>query len=498
MAQNTQHILVADPELDFLEWVQNQLATPNTRVTCLNDASEALAFYVKESPDLLIAETHLHPFSGLELLKRVRQHDPSAMVVLMSSFGTTQQVIESMKMGAYDYLRKESLPFNLKVVVDSALTAQEELRHATAFKPQLTVEQYKESLVGKSDAMQQVFKMIGRISHSDAPVMITGESGSGKELVARAIHRYSKRTDKFFVAINCAAIPENLLESELFGHEKGAFTGAVAQRVGRFEQSDGGTLFLDEIGEMPLAVQSKILRVLQEGEFSRVGGNATIKTDVRIIAATNKNLEDEITRKTFREDLFYRLNVVRVHLPPLRERTEDIKLLADYFLQKIAMHKHLPPVNLSEEAVRVLENYPWPGNVRELENTIQRACVLSNNEVLLPKDIPLGRIDSMEIRSTPIPVSSAPGSMPFPPSPMSPRPAPQVLDTDAAVSLLLEAADTNPDMELLPWLEREFTIAAMKKTRGNQLKAAKLLGVTRATLRKRIERFSITRELSIQ
>ena len=268
-----QTILLVDPETDFLEWAQNQLETPTTRVVTSTTADEAYKIYIAENPDLLISETHLMPFSGLELLARVRQRDSNAIVILMSAFGTTQSVIESMKLGAFDYLRKESLPFNLKPVVDAALTAQAEMRSATAFKPQLTVEQYQDSLVGQSQPMQQVFKMVGRVSHSDAPVMITGESGSGKELVARAIHHYSNRSVQPFIAINCAAIPENLLESELFGHEKGAFTGASAQRIGRFEQSNGGTLFLDEIGDMPLAVQSKILRVLQEGEFSRVGGN---------------------------------------------------------------------------------------------------------------------------------------------------------------------------------------------------------------------------------
>ncbi len=424
------------------------------------------------------------PFSGLELLARIRQRDSNALVILMSAFGTTQSVIESMKLGAFDYLRKESLPFNLKPVVDAALNTQAEMRSATAFKPQLTVEQYQDSLVGQSQPMQQVFKMIGRVSHSDAPVMITGESGSGKELVARAIHHYGNRSTQPFIAINCAAIPENLLESELFGHEKGAFTGAAAMRIGRFEQSNGGTLFLDEIGEMPLPVQSKILRVLQEGEFSRVGGNAVIKTDVRIIAATNKTLEQEVAKKQFREDLFYRLNVVRIHLPPLRLRREDIRLLAEYFLKKIATHKHLPQLTLSAEAIKVLEEYPWPGNVRELENTIQRACVLASSDVLLPKDIPLGFANQPEdsVESAPQ-VSGAVGGKP-------------TLET--AVETLLDAASADSRLQLLPWLEREFTVFAMKRTKGNQVKAAKLLGVTRATLRKRIERYGITKELNFQ
>jgi DNA-binding NtrC family response regulator len=479
-----QTILLVDPETDFLEWAQNQLETPTTRVFAATTSDEAYKIYISENPDLLICETHLMPFSGLELLARIRQRDSNALVILMSAFGTTQSVIESMKLGAFDYLRKESLPFNLKPVVDAALNTQAEMRSATAFKPQLTVEQYQDSLVGQSQPMQQVFKMIGRVSHSDAPVMITGESGSGKELVARAIHHYGNRSTQPFIAINCAAIPENLLESELFGHEKGAFTGAAAMRIGRFEQSNGGTLFLDEIGEMPFPVQSKILRVLQEGEFSRVGGNAVIKTDVRIIAATNKTLEQEVAKKQFREDLFYRLNVVRIHLPPLRLRREDIRLLAEYFLKKIATHKHLPQLTLSAEAIKVLEEYPWPGNVRELENTIQRACVLASSDVLLPKDIPLGFANQPEdsVESAPQ-VSGAVGGKP-------------TLET--AVETLLDAASADSRLQLLPWLEREFTVFAMKRTKGNQVKAAKLLGVTRATLRKRIERYGITKELNFQ
>ena len=482
-----QTILLVDPETDFLEWAQNQLETSTTRVLLATDADEAYKIYISENPDLLISETHLMPFSGLELLAWVRQRDSNAIVILMSAFGTTQSVIESMKLGAFDYLRKESLPFNLKLVVDAALIVQAEMRSATAFKPQLTVEQYQDSLVGQSQAMQQVFKMIGRVSHSDAPVMITGESGSGKELVARAIHHYSNRSGQAFIAINCAAIPENLLESELFGHEKGAFTGAASQRIGRFEQSNGGTLFLDEIGDMPLSVQSKILRVLQEGEFSRVGGNSTVKTDVRIIAATNKTLEQEVAKKQFREDLFYRLNVVRIHLPPLRQRRDDINLLTDYFLKKIASVKHLPQLKLSEDAMKLMEEYPWPGNVRELENTIQRACVLATSDVLLPKDIPLDgatrQSDSkIEIEQPPFATSGDARKPPL----------------ETAVETLLDAAATDNSLQLLPWLEREFTLFAMKRTKGNQVKAAKLLGVTRATLRKRIERYGITKELNFQ
>src|SRR5579862_5232756 len=301
--KKAQTILIVDPETDFLDWVQHQLGTPSTRVITATRADDGYKIFCRENPDLLITEQHLSPFSGQELLIKVKQRDPNAVVVITSGFGTTQSVIESMKLGAFDFIRKETLPFNLKVVVDAALKAQAEMRAATTFKPQLTVEEHQDSIVGKSAAMQQVFKMVGRVALSEAPVMITGESGSGKELVARAIHHYSERSARSFVAINCAAMPEQLLESELFGHEKGSFTGAIAQRIGRFEQSNGGTLFLDEIGDMPPSVQAKILRVLQEGEFSRVGANATLQSNVRIIAATNKNLDQEVTKKNFREDL---------------------------------------------------------------------------------------------------------------------------------------------------------------------------------------------------
>jgi DNA-binding NtrC family response regulator len=463
-----QTILLVDREADFLDWAQHQLNGPTVRVLQETSAEAAYKTFCLEQPELVLAEMNLHPFTGLELLARIRRHSPNAMVILTSAFGTTQSVIEAMKMGAFDFVRKEQLPFNLKIVVDAALQAAAELQSASAFEPQLTVEQHREDIVGRSEAMQQVFKMIGRVSGSEATVMITGESGSGKELVARAIHHYSARSDKSFLAINCAAIPDNLLESELFGHEKGAFTGAHSQRIGRFEQSDGGTLFLDEIGEMPLQVQSKILRVLQEGEFSRVGGNQTIRTDVRIVCATNKNLEEEVSRRAFREDLFYRLNVVRIHLPPLRQRVEDIKLLAEYFLQKITNQKHCPPIKLSEEAIRVLEAYPWPGNVRELENTMHRAAVLATADVLLPKDIPLGQ-PSLEAS----PESCEEGGLPT---------------KDRAIETLFQIAADDPSLALLPWIEREFTARAMEKTGNNQVRAAKLLGISRATLRTRLER----------
>lgn len=378
-----QTILIVDEEEDFLSWAEKHLAAPEVSIVTATNAEAGLKQFEQLQPDLAIIELRLQPINGLELLRRMRLHDPNAMVVLTTGFPPTSAVIESMKLGAYDVLRKESLNFELRPVVEAVLQAQEEIRVVRKSKPtQLSNDDYRETIIGKSPAMQEVFKMIGRVSRSDAPVLITGESGCGKEIVANAIHKFSLRASQEYVAINCAAIPADLLESELFGHEKGAFTGAQAQRIGRFEQCDGGALFLDEIGDMPLPVQSKILRVLQEGEFSRVGGNQTLRSDVRIVAATNKDLENEVELKRFREDLFYRLNVVRIQIPPLRERREDIPLLVDFFLQRIAEQRGAEKIRVTDEALQLLEGYDWPGNVRELENVLERAVILSEKERL--------------------------------------------------------------------------------------------------------------------
>ena len=458
MNEQGQTILVVDEDADFRAWAIKQLTTPGTRVFAAARADEAYRLYRAEEPDLLIADTHLQPFGGLELLSRIREPYPNAFVILTSALGTTQNVIEAMKLGAFDFLRKESLPFHLKVVADAALRQLEETRQALPAGTDSPGQAQGETIIGQSAAMQEVFKMIGRVARSNAPVLITGESGTGKEVVARAIHQYSPRHGRQFVAINCAAIPEALLESELFGHEKGAFTGAATQREGRFEQCAGGTLFLDEIGDMPLGLQSKILRVLQDGSFSRLGGNQTLQAEVRIVAATNRNPERQIAEKTFREDLFYRLNVVRIHLPALRERAEDIPLLAGYFLARTGKR-------LSREAAAAIQGYGWPGNVRELQNTIERASVLAASEVIVPKDLPLG--------IEPLPLEpGAPGTR---------------MGKAEAVGALFRMAREEGKFALLPWVEREFTRLAMEETGGNQVQAARLLGITRATLRKRLE-----------
>jgi len=391
---HNQTVVVADSDPDFLDWTTGHLSAPSVTILVTKSAEEAEKLFLDKKADLLIAELQMKPVDGLALLKKIRMRMPNAMVILNGTILSTNSVIEAMRLGAFDVLRRESVNFELRKAVEKALQSAEEMRNqelepAHGSPPQPD----GDLIIGRSPAMQDVYKLIGRVATADAPVLITGESGVGKEVVSNAIHQFSRRTKAEYVAINCAAIPSNLLESELFGHEKGAFTGAVTQRIGRFEQCNGGTLFLDEIGDMPLEVQSKLLRVLQTGEFSRVGGNQTLHGNVRILAATNKRLEEEVENGKFREDLYYRLNVVRIHIPPLRKRVEDIHLLAEYFLQRQASQGKSRQITLSAEAIAMLESYHWPGNVRELENLIQRACVLATGNVLLPQDLSLDQSD---------------------------------------------------------------------------------------------------------
>ncbi len=433
----------------------------------------------KERPNLVVMDIRMGATSGLDTLRKLRELDPKLLIIMMTAYGTTQTAIEAMKLGAYDYVLKPLEVPKLKALIDSALKAARDMREVVSYQPLLASEDYSEGIVGKSEPMQQVFKLIGQVSQSDATVLITGESGTGKELVARAIYHHSRRAENPFLAINCAAIPEHLLESELFGHEKGSFTGAVERRIGKFEQCDQGTIFLDEIGDMPLSTQTKILRVLQNGEFQRVGGNQTFHVDVRVIAATNKNPEQLIAVKKFREDLFYRLNVVRIHLPPLRERPEDIRLLVDYFLQQFTKSGSVPGkvTKISTEALKILDKSPWPGNVRELENVIERAAVVARGDSILPKDLP------KEVRE--------PQSVTVPPEDLSSA-------IDMAVRPLYALAKKDPKLKIMAVVERELIARALIETNGNQVQAARLLGITRATLRKRIEKFRIAKKLEVK
>ncbi len=339
-------------------------------------------------PDLVFLDVRMGGMGGIEALRLIRSVNPRQLVVLMTAFGTAQTAIEAMKYGAFDYVMKPFDPPKVLAIAEAALKTHADLRAAGDYKPALNTEDYKEGIVGNSPVMQEVFKIIGQVTASDVTVMITGESGTGKELVARSIWKHSHRAAKPFIAVNCAAIPDNLIESELFGHERGSFTGATGQRLGKFELCDGGTIFLDEIGDMATATQTKILRVLQAGEIQRVGGTETIKVDVRVIGATNKDLEAMVKAKTFREDLYYRLNVVRIKMPALRERAEDIPPIIDFCLQNLAKQRKTHVTRVSAETLGVLTRYPWPGNVRELENVIYRSAVIAQGDAILVKDLP--------------------------------------------------------------------------------------------------------------
>src|SRR6266850_1602887 len=350
-------LLLIDDEADVQYSFQRIFNSPEIELTTASSGEEGLKLIPKLKPDLVIMDVRMGGITGLETLRRIRQMDSKLLVILMTAYSTTQTAIEAIKLGAYDYMLKPFDVPKLKDIVFNALKAARDMKQVVSYQPLLEQEDYELGIVGRSEAMQQVFKLIGQLAASDATALITGESGTGKELVARAIYHHSNRSEQPFLAVNCAAIPEQLLESELFGHERGAFTGATLQRIGKFEQCNMGTLFLDEIGDMTPATQTKILRVLQSGTFERVGGNTPLKVDVRIIAATNKPLEEAVAARQFREDLFYRLNVVRIHIPPLRERREDIRLLVNYFLKKFARDQQRSPKSVTAGVGKALEQY---------------------------------------------------------------------------------------------------------------------------------------------
>jgi len=381
-------ILVIDDDTEVRYSLNRVLSSQRYQVQEAPNGEEGVSAVKKQAPDVVLLDNRMTGMSGLETLQHIRAANPKQLVIFMTAFGTAQTAIEAMKFGAYDYVVKPFDPPKLLALVDSALRTQADSKSAAGYKPVINTEDHKEGIIGTSAPMQHVFKIIGQFAASDASVMITGESGTGKELVARSLHRHSHRAGKSFIAVNCAAIPENLIESELFGHERGSFTGATAQRLGKFELCDGGTIFLDEIGDMTPTTQTKILRVLQEGDIQRVGGVETIKVNVRVIAATNKDLEQLVREKKFREDLYYRLNVVRVKLPPLRERGEDVPQIVDFFVQNLAKAKKVKARKVAPEALALFAAYPWPGNVRELENVVYRSAVAATGDTILPKDLP--------------------------------------------------------------------------------------------------------------
>src|SRR5438876_7478873 len=497
-------LLLIDDEADVRYSFQRIFDSPEIELTAASSGEEGLKVIPGLKPDLVILDRRMGGIDGLETLRRIRQMDARVLVIFMTAYGTTQTAIEAMKMGAYDYLLKPFDVPKLKEIVFNALKAAREMREGARYdfeqkqtppsltvpagekaRPALQPEDLESEIVGQSEAMRQVFKLIGQFARTDTTVLITGESGTGKELVAKEIHKHSQRHDKQFLAVNCAAIPEQLLESELFGHERGAFTGAVNQRIGKFEHCKDGAIFLDEIGDMTPATQTKILRVLQSRTFERVGGNAFIDADVRVIAATNKPLEQAVAAGQFREDLFYRLHGVRIHMPPLRDRHGDIPLLIKYILSKVAREQQCEPKSIVSNAVKALEKYHWPGNVRELESVLRHVMVVSQGDVILIKDMPAEITGEISSVGPSLSASNAIGEG-------------AVSDIAALARQLFQWARREPKLKIIPAIERELVIQALKETNGNQVHAAKILGITRATLRKRLEKFGIQRELSIR
>ncbi|MBK5274019.1 MAG: sigma-54-dependent Fis family transcriptional regulator [Desulfuromonadales bacterium] len=470
-------ILVADDE-ESMRWVLSKaLKRKGFSVDLAIDGRQALAMIQDNSYDLAILDIKMPGISGLDLLDKVREQKKELLVVIMTAEASMKNAVEAMKRGAYDYITK---PFDLDVIdaiIEKVARAREVAGQVTMLKQELKDRyQVEKNIIGNSPAMREVYKTIGKVAVSDVTVLVQGESGTGKELVARAVHFNSGRLGKPFVAINCAAIPKELLESELFGSEKGAFTGAVERKLGKFEQANQGTLFLDEIGDMPLDLQAKILRVLQEREVTRTGGNQSIPVDVRIVAATNQELMEKVRQKEFREDLFYRLNVVPINLVPLRERREDIPQLVQYFLNRVCTEMDVPTKQCSDEAMTVLTGHSWPGNVRELENAIKRAVILSNDQLLTGDDF-----SGLE------PVSGV--------EPAGSKDASLEVIVDGKLRACLKGIEQLEKGEIhsmvLEQVERPLIRIILEKTRWNQVKAADILGINRNTLRKKISELGI-------
>jgi nitrogen regulation protein NR(I) len=471
-------ILVVDDDAQLRHSFEKLLAAEGHTILTSPTGEGGLDLVVSKSPDLVIIDVRLPGMDGLKTFQEMHKADPKLPVIVMTAYGTTDTAIEATKMGAFDYLLK---PFDIPEMlstVEKALDAGRIMRSRIEMDPKPEAEA-PDAIIGQSKSMQEVYKSIGRVAYTDATVLIRGESGTGKELVARAIYQHGIRNDKPFLVINCVAIPETLLESELFGYEKGAFTGAVNRRIGKIEQANGGTVLLDEIGDMPFSIQAKILRLLQEKSIERLGGRSPIPVDVRVLAATNRDLEAALTEERFREDLYYRLKVVTIRLPSLRERNDDISILADYFLRKFSREMGMENPGVTREAKLIMQNYSWPGNVRELANTVQKALIFSRG----------APIDAEEMH--------------------------HAIRGEVAIP---EGNRDSVDESIRRWLRRELAAGAsdrmfndisdrfsallvaeaLNMTGGNRSRAAKLLGLSRPTLLAKIEKFSIKIQTAVK
>ncbi len=444
MSSTSARLLVVDDEPSMLDMLTLLFADEGYAVETARSTEEARRVLAQGGLDLVLCDIMMPDGNGLDLLREIKTSNPDAPVIMMTAYTSTKSAIDAMKLGAYDYISKPFDVDELKIIVQKALERAELVDENVYLRKALEQKYTFNNIIGRSARMQAIFSLIERIARTASTVLIQGESGTGKELIARAIQYASPRAANRILAINCGALPESLLESELFGHERGAFTGAVREKKGLFQEANRGTLFLDEIGEMSLTMQVKLLRALQERKIRKVGGNAEESVDVRVIAATNQNLEERIAKGDFREDLFYRINVIPIQLPPLRQRREDIPLLVDFFLHKYCEEMNLSPRQISIDAMRMLEGYDWPGNVRELENMIERTLALAHSEIITTKDMPV-----------------------------------QLLTHRKSLAEIVTLPEEGLDLEAyLEDIRAQLMVQALERTSGVQTQAAELLGMS--------------------
>ncbi len=452
-------ILVVDDETNYLTVMEALLGEAGYEVLTAQSGLEALKIAGSTDLDLILTDMKMPRMSGIELLDESHRLYPDLPVIIMTAFGTVEKAVTAMKKGAFDYILKPFKNDEILVTIAKALDHRHLILKNLFLSQELEKKYGFPNIVGESREMQEILALVKRVAQSKATVLVTGESGTGKELIARGIHQHSQRAPKTFISVNCAALTETLLESELFGHERGAFTHAVAMRKGRFELADGGTLFLDEVAEMSPALQVKLLRVLQEMEFERVGGNRTIKVDVRVVAASNQDLKEEMEASRFRDDLYYRLNVVHLHVPSLRQRQEDIPMLATHFIHKYAQENVRGKVRITTEALKLLSQYPWPGNVRELENVMERAVILCSNNLITPQDLP---------------------------GELAPAATEARLDIDNFIPL------HTPLPEALEAIEEQMIRRALERSGQVQVRAAEMLGITKSLLQYKLKKYHLT------
>jgi two-component system, NtrC family, response regulator PilR len=455
-------ILVVDDEESIREFFEIMLKREGYEVFTAGNGREGLEAMKKHTVDLIISDIQMPEMSGMEFLGKVKEADAEMPVIMITAFGSTETAVDAMKLGAYDYVQKPFKIDEVKIIIRQALEKRSLKMENAQLKKELGTKYAFDNIIGGAPPMMRIYEMVKRVAHTKSSVLITGESGTGKELIARAIHYNGPLKDRPFVTVNCGAIPENLMESEMFGHKKGSFTGAIADKKGLFEVANTGTIFLDELGELPLSMQVKLLRVIQEGTFKRVGGTEDIIVDVRVISATNRNLEVEVKAGRFREDLYYRMNVIQIHCPPLRERKEDIVMLSNHFLDKFSKVLSMNVKKISNEAMEVLKRYHYPGNVRELENIIERTVALEPGAAILPESLPR---HLLEIQQTP-----------------------GQLDANK-----IEISQEGIELEkLVADFERTLLIKALQQAGGVKKRAAKLLKISFRSMRYRVDKYGLS------